>query len=451
MKTRILNLLAFSLAFTFSEYVTAQQNLSKKLTRISGELGGGIPVMFGSIPNNITTFGNASLRYSLLKEVSVGVNMYVGTFSGSQTPPGPYQSPSRLASNYFSFNNNFLQYGGFLQLNLEPIFKLRQIMPRINPYVFGGMGRINSNIKTESLIFNNTRQSFEVPATSYFNYFTGISLKYYLNPQLDLVVTASYHGTQTTALDGIPGYPNTSELKAKDPAYFDSYIMPFIGINYKFTTGSNKEHIEWYNVIYYKHNKAKEQDYQEARPIVQQTNNTIEKDSIDKVLSENKLLKLENDSLRKEIINLNEKVENLTKENRELKEQKNSQTHQIIEPDISNQKQYETKEKKQIINRKRIEEVKIQEEYLSDDLNVSTPPEKYNVVVGCYTNTRYAFLYRDKMRSLGYNANVFNGYNNSRMLRVTILSTSDQSEARRVMRMARKNINSGSWIYIYDK
>jgi hypothetical protein len=436
-------LLIFALCAVFlSLSAGAQQDVSKKFTRLSGELGAGVPILFGSIPNNLTMFGTTSLRYSLSKEIGLQGFFQAGVFSGSQDAPGPYQNPSRLASNFYSFTNTFYQYGLNLHINLEPLLKLRRIMPRINPYVFAGMGQLYGNIQTERWSHDAPRKVFDIEPRWYYTYHAGMAFRYYLNPQLDLVLTATYHGTETTVIDGIPGYPNTSQLKSADPEYFDTYLMPSIGINYKFKAGSTVEHVDWYNVIFHKRKKVIDPDYQEDQPMAQQQQGKISKDSTNKLIAENKDLRQENDSLRKEVISLNEKVEELTNENRELKQQIGGQPSQPGQP---------TQPGAAPVARPGVVGgVPVQSAHSRTD-GIGPPPEKYNVVVGCYTSRRYAFLYRDRIRSLGYDANIYRSGDDSRMLRVTILSTPDEQEARSVMRMARKKIEPGSWIHIYNK
>ena len=83
--------------------------------------------------------------------------------------------------------------------------------------------------------------------------------------------------------------------------------------------------------------------------------------------------------------------------------------------------------------------------------DISAPLEKYNVVVGAYTAQKYAFSFRDNLRSKGYEAAIFRSNPNSKVLRVCVISTQDKSEALRTLRKARTEIDSKSWIHIYIK
>jgi regulator of replication initiation timing len=91
----------------------------------------------------------------------------------------------------------------------------------------------------------------------------------------------------------------------------------------------------------------------------------------------------------------------------------------------------------------------------SSDLNsineITAPIDIYNVVVGAYTSSKFALIYRNKLRSKGYDAAVFRSTNNSRILRVCVISTPNKRDALRVMRKVRAEIDPKSWIHVYKK
>jgi hypothetical protein len=414
------------LATTFSAmlltnmlFAQQQRDVSQRFTRFSAELGAGVPILFGSIPNKFTMFGTFGLRYSLSKEISIQGALQYGTFRGEQTPAGPYVNPSKTETNFYSFRNNFLQYSANVQINLEPLFKLRRIMPRLNPYILVGMGRIQSDIQTERLVPDGTKKTFDIPNRSYYTQYYGLVFRYYLNPQLDFVVSAIYHTTQSPVIDGIP---------TRDIEDFDSYLMPSLGINYK--VGAKKravEHVDWYNV------KSKKNiidpDYPGDKPV------TEKKDSVTKAAE---MLAAQNDSLQKANAALKA-------ENDALKASAIAAGAVVVGKDKDGNPIYAKDSTKTV--------APVAVDAPKSDLNdgITTPPHKYNVVVGCYTSKRYAYIYRDRMRSKGLPANIYRTGQDSRMLRVTILSTDDRAEAQRLVNKARKTIDPGSWMHIYNK
>jgi len=423
-------LLALTLIITLitnTLFAQEQKDVSQRFTRFSTELGAGVPVLFGSIPNKFTMFGTFGLRYSLSKEISIQGALQYGSFRGEQTPPGPYVNPSKTETNYFSFRNNFIQYSANVQINLEPLFKLRRIMPKLNPYLMVGMGRIQSDIQTERLVPDGSRKTFDIPDRSYYTQYYGMIFRYYLNPQLDFVVSAIYHSTQSSVIDGIP---------TRDVEDFDAYLMPSLGVNYKIGAKQRSvEHVDWYNV------KAKKNiidpDYPGENPVSE------ENDSLAESAEE---LAIKNDSLEKANTALKQENEAIKKENEKLRAAAIASGAVIVGKDKDGNPIYAKDTAKTGASVGAVDAPK-------SDLNdgITTPPFKYNVVVGCYTSKRYAYIYRDRMRSKNYPANIYKSGDDSRMLRVTILSTDDKLEAQQLVNKARKTIDPGSWMHIYNK
>jgi TolA-binding protein len=90
---------------------------------------------------------------------------------------------------------------------------------------------------------------------------------------------------------------------------------------------------------------------------------------------------------------------------------------------------------------------------LTKELNsidgVVAPIARYNVIVGAYRGTRYAYRFRDKLRADGYNAAVFKSNINSKIYRLCAFTTDDKQEAISMMRQLRKTIDPEAWIHVY--
>jgi hypothetical protein len=72
--------------------------------------------------------------------------------------------------------------------------------------------------------------------------------------------------------------------------------------------------------------------------------------------------------------------------------------------------------------------------------------------VGCYSINKLAVA-QYAQRSLvnkGFNPSLYRSSSNSRMLRLAIISTDNRVEAIKILRQARKEIEPGSWLYIYN-
>ena len=81
------------------------------------------------------------------------------------------------------------------------------------------------------------------------------------------------------------------------------------------------------------------------------------------------------------------------------------------------------------------------------------PPYKYNVIVACYglSHAKSAFIFRDKMRLKGFEANVYKDAGNSKILKVATISTDDKATATQILRRAKKEIDPLSWMHLYNK
>lgn len=444
---KILALLTF---FAATPYVYSQ---SQKFTRGAIEIGGGTPFLFGELPANISTNLTLGARYSLSKEISAQLSYQMGSMVGSQTPSTVLLLPTEQVQNYSNYNNNFYQLSANVQLNLEPLLKLRKIMPRLNPYVFAGMGRLYSDIEAVRLDRTRTIKDFD-----FFTMYGGLSVKYYINPQIDFMVNVAYHTTYSAWIDGIPSSDK-----------FDSYIMPALGLQYKIAANKNRKHVDWYNVVERnRKSKVVDPDYKEDKPLAE---NALDKtkskaDSLAKqnveIAKERNELKEEVKELKEEVKELKEEVKELKQENAQLKEEiaktaVDPKTGQPVTAQRQTYKPGETEDKSGKAGATQADQKgtgKIGSTTPSGSLNqydgITAPPHKYNVIVGCYSSKRYAFIFRDRMRAQGYDAAIFRSSPNSSMLRVSILSTDDKAEAQRAVNKARKEVDPGSWMHIYN-
>ncbi|MFN4994813.1 MAG: hypothetical protein ACK5FU_09175 [Bacteroidota bacterium] len=505
-------------SFLFFALSTFGQN-----TRFSADFTGGIPITFASIPSDFSTFGGLGVRYSISKDLSLQCLLYGGSFNGSQVPRENFQSPDDVM-NYKSYSNSFLYYSINGQLNLERFLGLRPFFKRTNPYLVAGVGRVQSDVMAYMNIDNNRNYTF-----SFFSSYAGLSVRHYINPQLDLVLTAYYNFTQTWFLDGIP----TDKTN-------DAFLLSAVGINYKFSAKSQKQHIEWNNVILKNRIYIPDIEKRNGQPVDEDGNYVIySKDSISRLIAVNQAIQQQNQAQRSEIEFLRKQIDSINRDMGAVKDQMKSVTSDvellkqqnqmildrlnkmpipaeqqtqpkdkpvkkdsgtqkpdaaqvdkpvIIAPESSSDKSISsnTNSNRQNIpakpsdnksNQKATSSVEKQNDNIgtknqskeqesnatrkdvassaSSNLNsineITEPIEIFNVVVGAYTSSKFALIYRNQLRSKGYDAAVFRSNINSRILRVCVISTSNKQDALRVMRKARVEIDPKAWIHVYKK
>lgn len=89
--------------------------------------------------------------------------------------------------------------------------------------------------------------------------------------------------------------------------------------------------------------------------------------------------------------------------------------------------------------------------YVATD-DVTPPPSKYNVIVACYSINKLnvARINQRVLTGKGYSPSIYRSSTNSRMLRMSVISTDDKGEALKTLRKARREVAADSWLYIYN-
>jgi hypothetical protein len=84
--------------------------------------------------------------------------------------------------------------------------------------------------------------------------------------------------------------------------------------------------------------------------------------------------------------------------------------------------------------------------------DVTPPPSKYNVIVACYSVNKLniARINQKVLAGKGYSPSIYKSSTNSKMLRMSVISTEDKAEAIKTLRKARKEVDKDSWLYIYN-
>lgn len=202
-----------------------------KPSRLSVEANAGIPIIISSVTPALATYGGVGIRYSLSAALSVQTSFNIGIMRGAQNVAAADVAEEQ--KNYVKYHNSFIQYTLRGQINLERVFKLRASMRKLNPFLTGGIGYTGTMGIEAERSDGRLRKYTDI---DFWTVQTGIVVRYYLNPTLDLNIGSELNLTQTKFLDGIP-------LDDR----FDHFVMTYVGINVKIGTKRRNQHIEWIN------------------------------------------------------------------------------------------------------------------------------------------------------------------------------------------------------------
>jgi hypothetical protein len=438
--------------------------LRAQTTKLSLEFTGGIPIPLTYFTPSVSTYGGIGLKYNILKEIAIGAQISVGSFSGKNNSANSTEAPQQDNNNYSSFTNHFVRYTLEGQVNLERVFNLRRSMHRINPYLTFGGGLVTSSATADKV--NGTDRSYS--ENNFYVYNIGLLMKYYLNPSLDFMLGANYNVSETYYLDAVP-------IDGK----FDNYLMTYVGISYKIGARKDKQHAEWENVVLKDRIYIPDIEKRQGQPVDAAGNFFIfHKDSIAKLQSqtlalEGKTAELETksiaqqkqiDSIQVEAKEMKTRMDTLESQMNQLKEQMNKQQAEPSKPDgkgvvapiIVPSKGKTTKGNKPVsagqkaVNNEAQPLTPASSENLNSIDDITFPVAHYNIIVGAYLSHKYAMIYRNKMRAQGYQSAVFRSSANSKMLRVCVFSSDDKKEALAMMRKVRKDVNPQAWMHIYN-
>jgi hypothetical protein len=498
-----LHIVTVLLIFTMG--ASGQQTL--KPSRLSCEMNAGVPVIISSVTPALATYGGAGIRYNLTAAISVQAAFNLGIMRGAQNVNAT--TAAEQQQSYTKYHNTFYQYTLRGQLNLERVFKLRASLKRINPYITGGVGYTGTmGIEAE----RNDGRLRKYNDINFWTVQTGIVIRYYLNPVLDLNIGSELNLTQTKFLDGIP-------LDNR----FDHFVMTYVGVNIKIGAKKQNQHIEWSNKPHRNKVSPKKKDDSDDKTSAQ-------------VLTEDEPDEVHADSLMAEESDPDKAAEKVSKDKpasadseqqtsiplpvvptkeafaaaRSVAGPKNlsasvvASTSGIAAPAAKDKKTgtsvaatttakakagkaasaktttgtatagTKTNRAAGVNNNTRnngmtaaitarpyalpiapIVRVSAPVDPKAPTLNfiegIARPVSSYNVIVGAFRKSKNAYAFRDKMRKMGYQCAIFRSDINSQILRVCIYSTNDKAIALKQLEKARVEIEKGAWVHVYYK
>ena len=261
-------------------------SLHAQYTRISVDFYTGSPLPLTFFTPTLAPFGGLSVKYSLLKEISVAGNISVGSMTGKNTSANVnFIYPDNI-NNYTNFSNQFFQYTLEGQLNLESLLGLRRFLHQLNPFIIFGGGMIYSG---ESAIRTDGKGERSYLGQNFYTAYVGLNFKYYLNPTLDLTFGTSFNNSQTPYLDAVP----------LDKS-LDNYLFNYVGVSYKIGARKDYQHIEWNNVILKDRIYIPDIEKHIGQPFdAAGTLFLFNKDTINKIIAQNTELKNKSQQLEK--------------------------------------------------------------------------------------------------------------------------------------------------------
>jgi hypothetical protein len=388
--------------------------------RLSVSAALGIPATMFSVNSKFIGIYTGAARYSFNKSWSLEAKVTAHTFFNNATGNVRKTSLDGTASDILTYRTPNYGLNGIVYYNLHKIFGLdNKPDARFLPFVnFGG----GLNWYKPSVSFANGTvggaTSFGKP---YRDYQLGLGSRFYLNYLIDLYAGAEYHYVESYFLDGFKEVNNPS---------LDTYMNFYAGLSIKLGAKKHANLLDWShkNVAKEAENPVIEEPKIEAMPIVVEPNPVVEPAP---TLAPTPIVEPVPTSTK---VPIQTPTPTPTPTTSPVARPRPAQA--LAQPRATEPAKNETKNTK------------------TNDLNneVTPPPSRYNVIVGCYSINKLAVA-QYAQRSLvnkGFNPSLYRSSSNSRMLRLAIISTDNRVEAIKILRQARKEVEPGSWLYIYN-
>ncbi len=416
-----------------------------KYTRLSLDINGGFSMPNTSITGTAGGYGEIGLKMATSRYLSGRLAIGAGTLNGSQDVEMITGTRDNVA-NYTKYNASYYYFSGSGLLNLERLFKLRNlggIFHRLNPYLVVGAGYMYPDIKVNRVDgqFKNYKNNVRFIANNF-----GLDFKYFISNRFDLSFGAEYKLVQTYYLDG-----------AYSDKKLDGMTNAYVGISYNIGASADRKHLEWFNldgkedIMFVPFNDDLKKGEEPIAIIKKDTTNVTKETAnittnIDSLAAQTTL----SNTINKDTLILTQTVkifdsisENIASVNlTDTLEHKKVGRHTDIKG-----KSGTINPKQIVVTANPIPEKSIS---LNDIDGIVRPMGKYNVIVGTYSGSKYAYPFRDKVRKQGLQAALFKDSDHSKMVRVCVYYGNDKKEANRQLRLYISKFNGQAWLHIYD-
>jgi hypothetical protein len=414
----------------------------------------GLPILLSPVAYRVTGMFGLGLRHSFNNFLSGQFNFLYGNVAGNQATTG---TPMVGSSEYVrEFSTNLSQITGRMLINIRSMIAEPSNRTMWNHYAVIGAGYTkatgdatfadNKSVKDAKLSLSPGIQTIII----------GYQARKYINAHFDLIAGIDFNYNGSKYLD--QAYANTS---------IDNHLYLNTGVTYKIGTSKDREHIDWayQNYNNYKNRKTvleqvpviekpvTEEPKIEVIPVAVETAPASEGSATDSVMPVSQVAAPAQDKtvpsapapeLKPSPINENVSVP----EPSSVPVKTTVQAPATSPAPVSSAKKYEAK----IRNSSSLSQTNNKPKAYIATYDVVPPPYKYNVIVGCYSVNKLSIAKntQDQLALKGYSPSIYRSSTNSRMLRLAVISTDDKADAIRVLRKARKEIDPGSWIYLYN-
>jgi hypothetical protein len=379
----------------------------KDYTKWSADANIGLPILFSPVGGyNLTGMFGLGVRRSFSSSMGIGLNYNYGHFSGDQTtvPTAVFGTPEAVKEYVTKIS----------QITLRAYFNLRNLggepesRREWNHYASLGGGYISA--KGDATFANGSSINDEdlTQSIGVQNVVIGYQARKYINPMFDFVAGVDFSYNQSKWLD-------QGGLKPT----LNHHLYLNAGITYKIRASKDREHIDWaygtYNNFTFK--TATVEQVPVLAPVVEQP-------KIDTSLAVAPVAETTPAPVAEPttaatpapaVVTI-EPVKQVPAENRPVVSPA-PKTVPVLEKG-----------------------------------KVGPPSSKYNVIVACYSINKLSVARANQQRleRKGFAPSIYRSSKASKLLRMSIISTDDRSEAITTLRRVRREIEPNSWIYIYN-
>lgn len=406
---------------------------AKNYSKWAADVTLGIPYMFTPVGHSLTGMFSLGIRHSFSKSMGLQLAYHHGNLSGGQDIVPLVVSRYSGPENVKTFSTKINQYTVRAYFNIRNLTSESASRTEWNHYAILGGGFIYGN-QDVTFADNTTATKAKVYLKGGVqNIVAGYEARKYLMHNLDLIAGADFSLNQSKYFDAAPAKTG-----------LNSHLYFHTGVTYKIGTSKDKEHIDWSYVSY---NNYKDKSIQiEQVPVIEKPI-TEEAPKIDTSMA-----------VAPPVVEptpVPPVVEPTPVEPPVV-------APVIPEPVVAptpTPTPVPTPAPTRTVRRARpapgattSPRTSTPSTYVATD-DVTPPPTRYNVIVACYSVNRLniAQAYKVKLEKNGYSPSIYRSSTNSRMLRMSVISTADRGEALNTLRRARKELEPESWIYIYNK